>query len=431
MPGPRSGSRKGGVFLLGVFLGKLLLLVFHSKALLVTVVLITGVVVTGVAGPKAVNLVITVMAAPLAYPTDPVIQIDEPKLGVFITGTVEVNGWAVDRNGKEGPEIERVTVYLDGVAGENKLGDATYGLDRPDVAGLLDEPRFSKSGWTFSWSAGTVEGNHTLFVVARAKSGRVSLALREVNDPLVRFDLPVSGAKIHQEDVVEIAGWAIDRSDLEGDGMASVTLYLDAKDDGHRLGVTTLDRESADIADLYGERFGNSGWTFTWDVGQTGTGDHMLIAVARSSVSGHETTTTRKVEVKEIEDEDLGPGCSDWAHARNDAWHAVHGYWQTARAELQGLRKEGRGGKGSAQAAVNGARSSMDSTVRGAHSEIQALALSHKCETGAAMDAAYAQIVNEAQTNIDRTLAAAKIAVALLPTDAPGRGNAGNGRGRP
>jgi Big-like domain-containing protein len=418
---------KGGVPLFGTLLGKILVLVFHSKAIVVTGAVLTAVVVTGTIGGQAVNLLITpVAAAPLAFPTDPLVQIDEPKLGAFVDGVVEVTGWAVDRNGTDGPDIDRVTVYLDGVSKDKKLGEATYGLDRPDVVTSLDEPKYLKSGWTFSWTAGTVEGNHTLYVLARSKSGRTSQVLRDVNDPLVRFESPAAGAKVHQEDLVEVAGWAIDRSDLEDDGISSVTLYLDAKDDGHKLGGATLDRPSSDLADVYGERFDISGWTFGWDVAQTATGEHTLLAVARSSVSQHETTVTRMVEVKALEqDEDLGPGCSDWAHERNAAWFEVHAYWQTVHSDLQGLRKEGKGGKGTAQAAVNDSRSTLDLTVRTAHRDIQALALSHKCQAG--LD--YASIITAAKSKMDDTVAAAKLAVANLPAEAPKKGN--NGKGKP
>jgi hypothetical protein len=414
----------------GILLSKFLILAFHTKAFVVTGVVLTAVIVTGTIGGQAVNLLITPVAASrLAFPSDPLIQIDEPKLGAFINGVVEVKGWAVDRNAEDGPDIERVTVYLDGLDNDRKLGEATYGLDRQDVATLLDEPKYLKSGWTFSWTAGTVEGNHTLFVVARSKSGHSSLVTREVNDPLVRFDSPASAAKVHQDDLVEVTGWAIDRSDLEGDGIASVTLYLDTKDAGHQLGAATLDRPSADLAELYGERFDTSGWMFSWDVGQTATGEHLLIAVARSSVSAHETTVTRRVEVKALEeDEALGAGCSDWAHERNDAWHEVHAYWQTAHSDLQGLRKEGKGGKGTAQAAVNDSRSTLSSTVRTAHRDIQNLALSNKCQTGLA----YEPIITAAKAEMDATVAAAKLAVASLPADAPKKNNGnGNGKGKP
>jgi hypothetical protein len=411
----------------GILLSKFLLLAFHGKAIVVTGVLVTGIVITGTIGGQAVNLLITpVSAARLAFPSDPLIQIDEPKLGAFMNGVVEVRGWAVDRNAADGPDIDRVTVYLDGVDNDKKLGDATYGPERPDVATLLDEANYLKSGWTFSWNAGTLEGNHTLFVVARAKSGRTSVASREVNDPLVRFDSPAAGAKVHQDDLVQVTGWAIDRSDLEGDGIASVTLYLDSKDAGHQLGAATLDRPSADLAELYGERFDNSGWNFSWDVGQTATGEHLLIAVALSSVSAHETTVTRRVEVKALEeDEDLGAGCSVWAHERNDAWHEVHDYWKTAHSDLQGLKKEGKGGQGTAQAAVNDSRSALSSTVKAAHRDIQALAHSNKCQTG--LD--YETIITAAKAEMDTTVATAKLAVASLPADAPKKNN-GNGKGK-
>jgi Big-like domain-containing protein len=411
-------------------LGKLILLLFHSKTLVVTGLLATGVVITGTVGTQAVNLVISPLtAATLAHPHDPLVQIDEPKVGMLAAGTVLVSGWAVDRNGKDDPDIQRVSVFLDGLDSDKKLGDAELGVSRPDVAETLDEPKFLLSGWTFSWAAGTLEGNHTLFVTASGKSGRLGMAMREVNDPLVRFDSPAANARVHQDDLVELAGWAIDRSDLEGDGIDSVTLYLDGRDAGHRLDVATSDQPSADVAERYGDRFGHSGWTYTWDVGQTATGDHVLYATARSSLSGHETTATRTVEVKDAEDEDNGPGCSQWAHERNAAWHEVHESWRTAHADLQTLRKGGpsRGGKGSAQALVNDARAEIDSTVRGAHRDIQAFAHDRTCVPGLI----YTTIIDGAKSAMENTVAAAKVAVALLPAPSPHQGNGNPGKGRP
>ncbi len=405
-----------------MLLVKLLELILHTKGLLAGGLLVTAVVITGTVGGQAVSLfVTTAQAAPLAFPTDPLVQIEEPKLGALVTGTFQVKGWAVDRNSTEGPAVEKVTLYLDVVSDAGKLGDATLGIDRTDVATLLGEPKYLKSGWMFTWTAGTFEGNHTLFVVSRAKSGRISMVSREINDPLVRFESPASGASFRQEEVVDVTGWAIDRSDADGDGIESVTLYLDAKDDAHKLGVATLGQESSELSELYGERFATSGWSYSWDIAQTTAGEHTLYAVARSSVSGHETTVTRKVVIKSLEEEDVdqGPGCSDWAHMRNAAWHDVHAAWKTIHSDLQGLRKSapGKGAKGTAEAAVNTSRNSVDATVREAHRDIQALAHSNKCKADAPLQAEYDKIVDEATEEMEETFDAAKAAVALLPTE--------------
>jgi hypothetical protein len=412
-----------------------MVLLFHSKTLVVTGLLATGVVITGTVGSMAVNLVVTPLAAPLAHPADPLLQIDEPRVGSLAAGTVLVSGWAVDRNSKNDPSIERVNVFLDGIGEDKMLGEATLGVSRPDVAELLDESKFLASGWTFSWTTGNLEGNHTLFVIAWGNAGRVSLATREVNDPLVRFDSPAAGARIQQDDLVEIAGWAIDRTDLEGDGIESVTMYLDANDAAHLLGAATPDQASDDLAGIYGDRFGLSGWTYTWDVGQTPTGEHVLYAVARSSVSGHETTATRKIEVKGPEEDTTGAGCSTWAHQRNAAWNEVHVMWQTARSDVQALREGGprKGGKGSAQALMNEARGTIDSTVRAAHRDIQTLAHDNICVP----DLDYKPIIAEAKTEMETTVAAAKVAVELLAAETTQRGNGNSdergdpGKGRP
>jgi hypothetical protein len=405
-----------------VLLVKLLELILHTKGLVAGGLLVTAVIITGTVGGQAVSLfVTTAQAAPLAFPTDPLVQIEDPKLGGLVAGTFQVKGFAVDRNSTEGPAVDKVTLYLDVVSDAGKLGDATIGIDRPDVATLLGDPKYLKSGWMYTWTAGTLEGNHTLFVVARAKSGRVSMVSREINDPLVRFDTPAAGASFRQEEVVDVTGWAIDRSDAVADGIASVTLYLDAKDDAHKLGLATPGQESSELSELHGERFATAGWAYSWDIAQTTVGEHVLYAVAKSSVSGHETTVTRKVVIKSLqeEDEDAGPGCSDWAHMKNAAWHDVHDAWKTVHSGMQSLRKSapGKGAKGTAEAAVNTARNSVDATVREAHRDIQELAQSNKCKADAALQAEYDKIVEAATEEMEETFDAAKLAVTLLPTE--------------
>jgi hypothetical protein len=391
--------------------------------------------VTGTAG--AILVVSTGPAsARAAYPSDPFIHLDEPKLGEHTAGTVEVRGFAVDRNDADEPSIEKVTVFLDGLDAGQQLGDATYGTQRPDVAELFDNENYLRSGWTYQWSAGALEGNHTLYVVARSKSGRVSVLSREVNDPLVSIDSPAAGAKLRQGTPVEIAGWALDRSDTEADGIESVTLYVDSKT-STPLGTATLGQASPDLADRYGDRFGTSGWTFSWELDETTSlGEHTLYAVAQSSVSGHETTATLRFEVVSAEEESAnGAGCSEWAHLRNATWHEAHGMWQSARAEVRSLAPAGakKGGRGPVQLALGAGRTSIDSVVKSVHREIQNYALSHKCEAGPAAEAAYAEILSEYRTDLEQELTEAKLAVELAMVEAAKADDdeKGNGRGKP
>jgi hypothetical protein len=75
---------------------------------------------------------------------------------------------------------------------------------------------------------------------------------------------------------------------------------------------------------------------------------------------------------------------------------------------------------------VSGSQNTIDSTVRGAHRDIQALAHSHKCQTGLAYDT----IISDAKAEMDGAVVAAKLAVASLPAETSKKGN-GKGKGKP
>lgn len=64
--------------------------------------------------------------------------------------------------------MDTVRVYLDGEEGTGTLlGEATYGISRPDVANYFGDVAFTDSGYQFSWdTSGTSPGTHTLFVAA-------------------------------------------------------------------------------------------------------------------------------------------------------------------------------------------------------------------------------------------------------------------------
>ena len=93
--------------------------------------------------------------------------IEQPGAGAFVTGTVTVSGFAIDRASPTGTGIDMVYIYLDGPPGTGTIiGGATYGLDRPDVAALYGN-RFRYSGWELVWHAsGLAPGVHRLYLYA-------------------------------------------------------------------------------------------------------------------------------------------------------------------------------------------------------------------------------------------------------------------------
>jgi hypothetical protein len=63
-----------------------------------------------------------------------------------------LRGWAVDRQATGGPGIRQIVAYLDGPSGRGRLlGWARYGLARPDVATVFNDPARTPCGFELTW----------------------------------------------------------------------------------------------------------------------------------------------------------------------------------------------------------------------------------------------------------------------------------------
>ncbi len=100
------------------------------------------------------------------------IDVDALADGATVSGTVTVQGWAVDHAGGAGSGVDHVHLYLDGPAGQGSfIGEASYALDRADVAAALSNERFRASGFQFAWDTrGLAPGQHMLFIYAHTSN---------------------------------------------------------------------------------------------------------------------------------------------------------------------------------------------------------------------------------------------------------------------
>jgi hypothetical protein len=117
---------------------------------------------------------ITVLRTPTPTPTptyapNVIAPIEVPVDGAAVTGSVTISGYAIDRNSRSGTGINTVHLYLDGLYGTGTfLGEAEYGLNRPDVGTRYGNVRFNPSGWRLVWNVGNLSyGTHRLYLYAR------------------------------------------------------------------------------------------------------------------------------------------------------------------------------------------------------------------------------------------------------------------------
>ncbi|HLI27088.1 MAG TPA: hypothetical protein VKZ60_08465 [Chloroflexota bacterium] len=103
----------------------------------------------------------------VAAQTEVQVVIERPRPNTAASTTLEVAGYAYDPTATDGTGIDAVHIYLDGEPGERMarfLGEASYGLRRPDIAQQLGDPRFTNVG--FSLLVEVPAGYHSLFVYA-------------------------------------------------------------------------------------------------------------------------------------------------------------------------------------------------------------------------------------------------------------------------
>jgi hypothetical protein len=112
----------------------------------------------------------------------PLGQVGDPDAGP----SYRLRGWAVDLAALDGPGIRQMVAYLDAPADRGRLlGWARYGLPRPDVGTVFNDPALTRCGFELTWPADALPLQfepvraHTLYVYLDTARGWV-LALLPV-----------------------------------------------------------------------------------------------------------------------------------------------------------------------------------------------------------------------------------------------------------
>ncbi|WP_345720713.1 clostripain-related cysteine peptidase [Herpetosiphon gulosus] len=83
--------------------------------------------------------------------TTPYTAIDFPAEDQLVSGVFQINGWAADASAPDSPGVDLVNVSIEPQGGQvSGLGDATFGLQRTDVATFYGDTRFTNSGFVLS-----------------------------------------------------------------------------------------------------------------------------------------------------------------------------------------------------------------------------------------------------------------------------------------
>ncbi len=151
--------------------------------------------------------------------------IETPAENALVSGFVRVGGFALNGN-----LVSNVDLYVDGTDEVNRVtpaGGANINLARPDVTQAL--PQYagtpgSKPGFEMSFRASNyANGTHKLYVRVTDVTGccyflaprtfRIDNAKNQA--PFGVLDVPLPDASVHQNGVLQVAGWALDDRRVE------------------------------------------------------------------------------------------------------------------------------------------------------------------------------------------------------------------------
>jgi hypothetical protein len=232
-------------------------------------------------------------AAPPPPPvTKPWMFIDHPGANATVsTANVVIAGWAADQGAPSGTGVHAIHVWAFPTFGGSPtfLGEARYGVARPDVGAFFGNSRFTNTGFDVTgtlpvagvyditvFGLSTVTGNFTF-----SKTVRVN-AVAPVSNPIMWTDLPAPNSVVGT--TFHVAGWAIDLGPGSGPGVSTIHVWAYPSNGAPPIwvGVAPYGGSRPDIAAAFGHpRFTNSGFNM---LGSLPVGDYTLVAFAYSTV---------------------------------------------------------------------------------------------------------------------------------------------------
>ncbi len=220
-----------------------------------------------------------------------IMTLDVPGNNTTAAQPFYADGWAIDRTATTGPGVDAVHLWAFPAGGGTPtfVGAAEYFRPRSDVGAIYGE-QFAASGYRLTVS-GLTPGTYTLVAYAHSsetgtfnqwRAATITVTNR-VSQPAMDMDRPEQNAVVPGRFVV--AGWALDRSALEGAGVDAIHVYAFAASGAVTfLGVADYGVERPDVGNVFGAQFVRSGYWLT--VGALDPGEYTLVVFARSTVSG-------------------------------------------------------------------------------------------------------------------------------------------------
>jgi hypothetical protein len=207
--------------------------------------------------------------------------LDSPRKEQTIRNIYTVAGWFLDETG-----VSKIEVLVDGLV----VGEATYGLERVDVANAFPEYNNLNSGFKFQLDTTHLfEGKHTIIIREfNVKGEQIDLAAQTFH---VSQALPAKGnLETPKKDQTigwkyNVAGWFLDGKDVS---------KIEVLVDGLIVGEATYGLARADVARAFPEyNNANAGFKYSLDTTNLSEGQHTLI-IREYNIKGEQTNLTER-----------------------------------------------------------------------------------------------------------------------------------------
>jgi N-acetylneuraminic acid mutarotase len=222
------------------------------------------------------------------------LELNGPLNGSVLTAPFTVIGWALNPTVPVGTGVNAVHVWAFPAGGGSGIfvGEATYGLSRPDVGAVFGS-QFTNSGFSLTAGASLVPGPYMLAVYGRSVLTGTFDVVRTVNvtvappvsNPFIDLNSPREGDVTTSS--FEVSGWALDVGAPSGTGVDAVHFYVfpnDGAAPGVFIGQGSYGGSRPDVGAIFGARFNDTGFHYT--ISGLGPGAFMLGVYARSTVTG-------------------------------------------------------------------------------------------------------------------------------------------------
>ena len=236
-----------------------------------------------------------------------------PENGNVFVDNFEIMGWVTDEDLKYLQEIDKVEIWLDGVAGKGQLLKNAHLKFKNNIFYKEFDDKYKNS---FSYSqiyvSGVIEeyhnpeikeGRHDLYIYTHDPNfgwnfGKVKIEIKKYSDAEKIKDAEIQNEKfkiqIDKPKELEIIntsfdleGWVLDQNSDANSGVDQIEVWLDGlPGKGNRILIEKLNKERSDVLSIYGDQYLKTGYLYKIPINNFNKGKHVIYIFAHSVFSG-------------------------------------------------------------------------------------------------------------------------------------------------